>query len=73
MVTGFFTGPKCMHADLCDFCGRDSLKFVYQPDGSTRGLKVHLCGYCGLVQSTPRIDRTKKHRGLPGSPQHNAT
>ena len=49
-----------MHADFCDFCGRDSLKFVYQPEGSTRGLKVFLCGHCGLVQSTPRIDRTEK-------------
>jgi 2-polyprenyl-3-methyl-5-hydroxy-6-metoxy-1,4-benzoquinol methylase len=49
-----------MHADLCDFCGRDSLKFAYQPEGSTRGLKVHLCSHCGLVQSTPRIDRTEK-------------
>ncbi|MES2256070.1 MAG: class I SAM-dependent methyltransferase [Pseudomonadota bacterium] len=52
-----------MHADLCDFCGRDSLKFAYQPEGSTRGLKVHLCGHCGLVQSTPRIDRTEKRHG----------
>jgi SAM-dependent methyltransferase len=51
-----------MHADLptCDFCGRDSLKFAYQPDGSTRGLKIYLCRYCGLVQSAPRIDRTEK-------------
>ena len=51
-----------MHADLpfCDFCGRDSLKFAYQPEGSTRGLKVYLCGHCGLVQSAPRIDRTEK-------------
>jgi 2-polyprenyl-3-methyl-5-hydroxy-6-metoxy-1,4-benzoquinol methylase len=52
-----------MHADLCDFCGRDSLKFAYQPEGSTRGLKVYLCGHCGLVQSTPRIDRTEKRHG----------
>ena len=52
-----------MHADLCDFCGRDSLKFIYQPDGSTRGLKVYLCGHCGLAQSTPRIDRTEKRHG----------
>ena len=63
MVTGFFTGPQGMHADLCDFCGRDSLKFIYQPDGSTRGLKVYLCGHCGLAQSTPRIDRTEKRHG----------
>ncbi len=51
-----------MRADLpvCDFCGRDSLQFAYQPDGSTRGLKVYLCRHCGLVQSAPRIDRTEK-------------
>src|SRR4051812_11869600 len=51
-----------MQAELpfCDFCGRDSLKFSYLPEGSTRGLKVYLCGHCGLVQSAPRIDRTEK-------------
>src|ERR1700742_3981420 len=46
------------HLD-CDFCGKDSLKFAYQPEGSTRGLKVYLCNHCGLVQSLPRIDRTE--------------
>jgi len=49
-----------MQADHCDFCGGNSLSFAYQPDGSTRGLKVHVCHHCGLVQSTPRIDRTEK-------------
>src|SRR5665213_2306093 len=54
-----------MHPDLpfCDFCGRDSLQFAYQPEGSTRGLKVTLCRHCGLVQSAPRIDRTEKRHG----------
>jgi SAM-dependent methyltransferase len=54
-----------MRADLpfCDFCGRDSLHFAYQPEGSTRGLKVALCRHCGLVQSAPRIDRTEKRHG----------
>lgn len=47
--------------NLCDFCGRDSLAFVYQPERSTRGLKVYLCRECGLTQSLPRIDRTQ-HR-----------
>ncbi|HEV7959443.1 MAG TPA: class I SAM-dependent methyltransferase [Rhizomicrobium sp.] len=42
----------------CDFCGQNSLVFAYQADRSTRGLKVHVCRHCGLVQSTPRIDRT---------------
>src|SRR6185437_6786158 len=51
-----------MYAELptCDFCGQDSLKFAYRPEGSTRGLKVYLCHHCGLVQSAPRIDRTEK-------------
>src|SRR5512146_450641 len=49
-----------MRADDCDFCGSNSLVFAYQPEGSTRGLKVHVCHHCGLVQSTPRIDRTEK-------------
>ena len=49
-----------MQADTCDFCGSNSLAFAYQPEGSTRGLKVHVCRHCGLVQSTPRIDRTSK-------------
>src|SRR5215469_15805573 len=49
-----------MQADDCDFCGSNSLTFAYQPEGSARGLKVHLCRHCGLVQSLPRIDRTEK-------------
>ena len=44
----------------CDFCGQSALAEIYQPEGTTRGLKVHLCRHCGLVQSLPRIARTKK-------------
>ncbi len=44
----------------CDFCRSDSLSFTYAPDGSTRGLKVYVCQHCGLVQSAPRIARTKE-------------
>jgi SAM-dependent methyltransferase len=47
----------------CDFCGRGELGFAYLPDGSTRGLKVHVCRHCGLVQSTPRIARTRERHG----------
>ncbi|HVV27056.1 MAG TPA: class I SAM-dependent methyltransferase [Rhizomicrobium sp.] len=43
----------------CDFCRNETLAFAYAPDGSTRGLKVHVCTHCGLVQSAPRIARTK--------------
>jgi SAM-dependent methyltransferase len=42
---------------ICELCRHDSLEAVYEPDGSTRGLKVHVCLHCGLVQSLPRIDR----------------
>jgi ubiquinone/menaquinone biosynthesis C-methylase UbiE len=58
-----------MHADLpardvlCDFCGQDALLFAYRPERSTRDLKIHVCRYCGLVQSLPRIDRTPARHG----------
>ena len=42
----------------CDQCGEADLDFAYAPERATRGLKVYLCRYCGLVQSLPRIDRT---------------
>lgn len=45
--------------ETCDFCRHAALSFAYAPSGSTRGLKVHVCRHCGLVQSTPRIARTK--------------
>jgi SAM-dependent methyltransferase len=43
----------------CDFCRHDSLTYAYAAQGSTRGLKVYVCSHCGLVQSAPRIARTK--------------
>lgn len=43
----------------CDFCRQNKLTAVYKPAGSTRGLTVHICEHCGLVQSTPRVARTK--------------
>jgi SAM-dependent methyltransferase len=52
-----------LSSSLCGFCGHDGLAFAYLPDGGTRGLKVHVCGHCGLVQSTPRIARTKDRHG----------
>jgi len=47
-------------AEPCDLCRRDALQFLYQPEKSTRGISVHLCTYCGLVQSLPRIDRSTR-------------
>src|SRR3569833_957558 len=57
MVTGILSRESM--SDACDFCGSSSLGHPYKPDGSTRGLTVLVCGHCGLVQSTPRIARTK--------------
>jgi SAM-dependent methyltransferase len=46
--------------DTCDLCHAPELIPVYQPAGSTRGLRVYLCLYCGLVQSLPRADRAPR-------------
>ena len=43
----------------CDLCARETLEFVYAPQGGRRGLEVFLCSHCGLVQSLPRIDRAE--------------
>jgi 2-polyprenyl-3-methyl-5-hydroxy-6-metoxy-1,4-benzoquinol methylase len=58
MVTGPF--PETSMTELCDLCRRDQLEAIYQPERSTRGLKVHLCRHCGLLQSLPRIDRAQR-------------
>lgn len=47
-------------ANLCELCFRDTLELAYQPESSTRGLTVHVCQHCGLVQSLPRIDRATR-------------
>jgi len=44
----------------CDICDSAALDFVYEPQGSTRGLKVYLCENCGLLQSLPRIDHSPR-------------
>jgi len=46
--------------DFCELCGREALAFAYAPERSRRGLSVHICGSCGLVQSIPRIDRAPR-------------
>ncbi|HEY2069385.1 MAG TPA: methyltransferase domain-containing protein [Rhizomicrobium sp.] len=50
---------SCEHIS-CELCGHDSLEAIYTPERSTRGLTIHLCRHCGLVQSTPRIDRAPR-------------
>jgi 2-polyprenyl-3-methyl-5-hydroxy-6-metoxy-1,4-benzoquinol methylase len=47
-------------SNLCDLCHRDALEQIYEPERSTRGLKVHLCMHCGLLQSLPRADRVAR-------------
>ncbi len=47
-------------SNLCELCRRDALDFAYAPERSTRGLTVHVCQHCGLVQSLPRTDRAPR-------------
>src|SRR5580704_559345 len=58
MVTGPFPEPSM--TDTCELCRRDILEAIYEPERSTRGLKVYLCESCGLLQSLPRIDRATR-------------
>jgi SAM-dependent methyltransferase len=46
--------------DTCELCQRAALEPLYKPERSTRGLTIHLCGVCGLIQSLPRIDRATR-------------
>jgi ubiquinone/menaquinone biosynthesis C-methylase UbiE len=47
-------------SEICDLCRVPALEPVYRPDGTTRGITVHICNRCGLVQSLPRIDRAPR-------------
>jgi ubiquinone/menaquinone biosynthesis C-methylase UbiE len=44
----------------CELCRHELPAAVYQPERSTRDLKIHLCAHCGLVQSLPRKDRATR-------------
>jgi SAM-dependent methyltransferase len=50
--------------DLCELCRRDALRAIYAPERSARGISIHLCDHCGLLQSLPRIDQAGR---LPAS------
>ncbi|MDE2182249.1 MAG: class I SAM-dependent methyltransferase [Alphaproteobacteria bacterium] len=52
---------------ICEHCGDDALPSVYTPEGSSRGLTVHVCGRCGLVQSLPRTDRAQRRAAAVSS------
>jgi len=47
-------------SETCDLCRASQLECVYQPNGSGRGIYVHLCAHCGLLQSFPRIDHAPR-------------
>src|SRR5262245_61087107 len=51
--------------EICDLCRLPTLDRLYEPQGSGRGLSVHLCRYCGLVQSLPRTDRAPRRAASP--------
>lgn len=46
--------------DNCELCGSQALELVYAPERSERGINIHICANCGLVQSLPRADRAKR-------------
>jgi SAM-dependent methyltransferase len=46
--------------DVCNLCARDALEPIYTPERSGRGISVHICRRCGLLQSLPRIDRAPR-------------
>ena len=43
----------------CALCEQESPAPIWAAPDGQRGLTVHLCEHCGLVQSLPRIDRIK--------------
>jgi SAM-dependent methyltransferase len=49
-------------SELCALCRRPALESVYRPERTQRGLTVHLCRHCGLLQSLPRIARESIRR-----------
>jgi SAM-dependent methyltransferase len=66
MVTGFFPEAIFM-SNSCGLCGQASPDEIYAPERSTRGIKVHLCRHCGLVQSLPRIDQAPRRAAAVSS------
>jgi SAM-dependent methyltransferase len=46
--------------EICELCRSDALPSAYVPERSQRGITVHICAHCGLVQSLPRADRAPR-------------
>jgi len=53
---------KIKKSDSCDLCKKNQLEHIYNPEGSTRLLKIFICANCGLVQSFPKIDHVKTRK-----------
>ena len=53
--------------DTCGLCRSANLESAYKPHGSGRGLTVHVCTHCGLVQSLPRIDKAPRREAAVSS------
>ncbi len=53
--------------ETCNLCDHDALEPVYQPEDSARGITVHLCKHCGLLQSLPRADRAPRRAAAVSS------
>ena len=47
-------------SEICDLCRLPALEPVYRPDGTQRGIMIHICNGCGLTQSLPRADRVAR-------------
>src|SRR5438045_2608231 len=41
-------------SETCDLCHSSALEPVYRPMAGGRGITIHLCSDCGLVQNLPR-------------------
>jgi len=54
-------------SDTCDSCGAPALEQAYEPASTARGLKIHICTHCGLVQSLPRADRAPRRAAAVSS------
>ena len=53
--------------DYCNNCGEDLSNAVYSAPDTVRGLSVHVCESCGLVQSLPRIETGPKWKASTSS------
>lgn len=47
----------------CDFCGHAELEFIYTPIRTARGMKVHVCNKCGLLESISTCDYESRPPG----------